>query len=93
MKTCNCINEVDEKFREENIRLTGYALMMPGFRPVATIRTDWVKRADAPKGKKNSPPAMMATFCPFCGVKYADPEPAKVAAHPAGCVCPECWPV
>jgi hypothetical protein len=82
MKTCNCINEVDDEFREQNLKLVGYAFMMPDFRPVVTIRTEWVKKADAPKGKKNSPPSMMATYCPFCGVKYAEPKTANDKALP-----------
>ena len=71
MKTCNCINETDDKLRAQNLKLVGYAFMMPDFRAVVSIKTDWVKRSAAPKGKKASPPSMMATYCPWCGVKYA----------------------
>jgi hypothetical protein len=70
MKTCNCINEIDDRLRVKNLKLVGYAFMMPDFRPMVSIRTDWVKRSEAPRGKKNSPPNMVAAFCPWCGVKY-----------------------
>ncbi len=67
---CDCINRVDDELRAQNLKLVGYAFMMPNFRAVVNVRTDWVKRSEAPKGKKNSPPYMMATYCPWCGVKY-----------------------
>ena len=70
MKTCNCINEIDDKLREQNLKLVGYAFMMPDFTPVINIRTEWVKRDQAPKGKKKSPTPMLASHCPFCGKAY-----------------------
>lgn len=77
MKSCNCINKLDDKFREQNLKLVGYAFMMPDFRSVVTIRTEWVDKSKAPKGKRKSPPAMIASYCPFCGVKYPEPKSAR----------------
>lgn len=67
---CNCINETDDKLREQNLQLSGYAFMMPNFLPKITIATKWLDPSKAPKGKRRSPTQMLATFCPFCGKKY-----------------------
>lgn len=66
---CDCINKIDEKLREQNLRLCGYAFVMPNFKPVITIQTEWIDEAKAPKGKKRSPTKMFASHCPFCGTK------------------------
>lgn len=73
---CNCINEVDDKLREKNLKLVGYAFIMPEFSARVQIATDWVSRNDAPKGQKQRPPAMLASFCPFCGKAVQPPSPA-----------------
>lgn len=90
MKTCNCINETDDKLRAQNLKLVGYAFMMPDFRPVISVRTEWVKRAEAPKGKRTSPPQMMASYCPFCGVKYAAAKTENDALSQGGPATQQC---
>lgn len=64
---CNCIKEIDEKLREKNLELTGFAYLMPDFRVVPTVNTAWIDKSKAPRGKKNSPTKMFASHCPFCG--------------------------
>jgi hypothetical protein len=64
---CNCIKEIDEKLKEQNLTLTGFAFVMPDFRSVPTVETGWIDKSKAPRGKKNSPPKMFASHCPFCG--------------------------
>lgn len=80
--TCNCIEVVDKKLAAQNLRLTGFAYAMPTGNPVITIAVQWVDLAAVPKGRKKWPPKVRASHCPFCGVKYPQPE-ADAAAVPA----------
>ena len=68
---CDCFSNINDKLEPDNLQLTGYAIVLPDFKVVITIRTEWLHKDKAPKGKKNSPPPMIASFCPFCG------KPAK----------------
>lgn len=77
MKKCNCINEVDDKLKEHNLRLTGYSLRVPDFTAVVSMRTEWIEKDKAPRGKRNSPPVMFASHCPFCGGQYAEPKTTR----------------
>lgn len=72
--TCNCIAEVDEKLKEHNLQLSGYALMMPDFKAIFTVQTEWIDQNKAPKGKKKSPTKMHSSFCPFCGKPSKEPK-------------------
>jgi len=64
---CDCINEIDKKLREQNVKLCGYAFTFPSFKTIVTIDTEWVDPNKAPKGKKRSCPKIFASHCPFCG--------------------------
>ena len=64
---CECIEKIDERLREKNLRLTGYAFTVPDFKVVPVVNTEWIDPAKAPKGMKNKPTKMFATHCPFCG--------------------------
>lgn len=66
---CKCIEEINEKLEEHNLRLSGYAFVMPDFKPIITINTEWIDRDKAAKGQKNNPTKMFASHCPFCGIK------------------------
>lgn len=63
---CNCVKEMDEALKEHNGRI-GLAILLPAngsnrLRSRVLIRTE---KVDA---KKRKPvPAVMASFCPFCG--------------------------
>lgn len=68
---CNCIEEVDTKLAEYNIRILVPMFIIPrgGGKPeprvfVETVKIDTKKRAKTP--------AVFATFCPFCGLKYEE---------------------
>lgn len=74
---CNCLNLIDDELREKNLRLTGYAFTFPEMIATPTLTTSWIDRDKAPRGKKNSPPAMFGSHCPFCGAKV---EKAKKKA-------------
>lgn len=64
---CDCITKINAKLREKNFRLCGYAFTFPRLDPIITIATEWVDSDKAPKGKKRRCPAMLASYCPFCG--------------------------
>lgn len=65
---CNCADEINEDLKPRNARLAfGFSLNRgTGALNVAPALIETEKIA--PRGKK--PPTVMATFCPFCGVKY-----------------------
>jgi len=63
---CNCISEVNKMLAERNAQL-----VIPIFGPQRPfVETDKIETK-----KRGKPPRMFATFCPFCGEKYADEEP------------------
>lgn len=60
---CNCITEVNAKLAESNGELA--ITFWPMVRPLLeTMKLDTRKRV--------KPPLVVATFCPFCGEKYAE---------------------
>jgi hypothetical protein len=65
--SCDCREKIDERLREQNLRLIGYAVTTPNFKVVPTVNTEWVDPEKAPKGMKNRPTKMFASHCPFCG--------------------------
>lgn len=64
---CDCFNQIDDKLREKNLRLVGYAHSYPDFAIVPTVATEWLDRDKAPTGCKRYPTKMFASHCPFCG--------------------------
>lgn len=63
MGECNCIADINEKLKEYNA-----AIMVNLFGPPrATVTTYTEKKI---RGKRT--PIVMASFCPFCGMQYAD---------------------
>jgi len=60
---CNCIEETGAKLKEHNVGLM-FNLFGPSRLCVGTYKIDSKKR-----GKE---PLVFASFCPFCGEKYAD---------------------
>lgn len=72
-----CFDEIDTKLREKNLKLVGYAHVMPAFRLVPTVETAWLDKTKSPRGQKKSPPKMFASHCPFCG-KPVEPKEKKI---------------
>lgn len=64
---CKCIDEINERLKPENLKLSGYTYLMPEFKRVFTINTQWRDKNVAPKGKKNESTKMLVSHCPFCG--------------------------
>ena len=64
---CDCIAKIDEKLKEKNLRLIGFAFVASDFNMVPTVNTEWIDPTKAPKGMKNRPTKMFASHCPFCG--------------------------
>lgn len=80
---CDCITRIDEKLKEHNLKLAGYAFVMPTFKPVFTISTEWIDASKAPRGKKRNPTYMFVSHCPFCG-KPAESSHKEVPAKRKG---------
>jgi hypothetical protein len=77
VKPCNCIAKTDTLLAEHNLVLTCSEFRMifveRGPCPfVPAFSTKWVDKERAPKGKKNSPPPMIASHCPFCGKRLIE---------------------
>ena len=74
---CNCIEEIDKKLAEagHNTKLETTWNFMTGMVYVKI----GVEKAD-PKNRKK-PALAIPTFCPFCGERYATPEP-KIKPQP-----------
>lgn len=76
---CKCLTEMDEKLKAENLKLSdrhlGFA--MPKFELSLYFFLEWIDKSKAPSGKKNSPPKMLVSFCPFCGQPTQQQPEAK----------------
>jgi len=66
---CDCIKEIDDKLKPDGQCLDA---TMFGERKatVMLIRTDKWKH----ESRRGKPSRMIASFCPFCGVKYPTTE-------------------
>jgi hypothetical protein len=64
---CKCLETINARLKEKNLKLSGYALTYPDFEAIFTINTEWIDRDKAPKGQKRSPTKMFVSHCPFCG--------------------------
>lgn len=68
---CNCIQEIDAKLKEQNVRLadSNFAMQWPECTTRFLIATQWVDSSKAPKGKVKRCPPLFAAYCPICGKK------------------------
>jgi len=65
---CNCIAEFDAKLKDHNGKIA-QAILMRDDKLIARLLVQ-TEKLDA---KKRKPvPAVVATFCPFCGERLAD---------------------
>lgn len=64
---CDCIEKMDERLKEKNLRLVGFAIPAPDYKVIPTVNTEWIDPSKAPKGEKNRPTKILASHCPFCG--------------------------
>lgn len=62
---CNCIETTDALLKDQN---AGLVFTIFGKPPRVVIET---RKIDSTK--RGRPPAMLASFCPFCGEKYEAP--------------------
>lgn len=79
---CNCIEEINGRLKEHNLRLSGYAFVMPSFKTVFTINTEWIDKTKVARRDIKSPTKMFVSHCPFCGKPVSelptikdDPDP------------------
>lgn len=66
---CKCLESVNEQLKPRGVEI-GTAIHLSGNRGEVVLLVSVVKRPDAPK--RTRIPAMVATYCPFCGVKWFD---------------------
>lgn len=64
--SCDCINHVNGLLSEQNTQLVATIFGEPRKVVVETVKIDSKKRG--------RPPAMLASYCPFCGEEYAKAE-------------------
>lgn len=77
---CNCISDVESKLDDQRLAV---ALIMRGntliARPyVALFRKD----KGVLENRRGKPKSFIATYCPWCGVRYED-EPAEPTGAPS----------
>lgn len=64
---CDCKEKIDSELRSKNMRLVGYAMVIPSFKYVPTVATEWIDEQTVQKSKRKNPTKMLASHCPFCG--------------------------
>ncbi len=62
LNACDCIESISKTLREEHNALMVCTLFSPQKAVIGTEKIDSKKRS--------RPPMLIASFCPFCGVKY-----------------------
>lgn len=62
---CDCITEVNKLLDAHNAELV---------LPLFGNQRPFIETAKKERTKRGKPPLMQATFCPFCGEKYPDPQ-------------------
>lgn len=66
---CDCINLVNEKLKDRNLKLSS-TFSFSGLERVALVTTTLDPQ------RKKGPALMLPTYCPFCGERYE-----KIGAH------------
>lgn len=71
---CQCRERIDEKLADQNAKIAvGFTA---GFNDGPTLKmglaASMIELEKADKKKRGALPILMATYCPFCGVKYSD---------------------
>lgn len=69
-KFCRCIGKITKVLAKQNVRLSlAFVLSRSGkkWEEAAVVA---VERIPTTPPTRKKPPALIATFCPFCGVKY-----------------------
>lgn len=58
---CNCLTELNERLKAENLELSSDLLSfrMPSFKVSINLPMRWRDKSKAPKGKKSSPPSAL----------------------------------
>lgn len=73
---CDCIETVNAKLAEHNAQI-----LLPMFVLGGGPKRPFIETTKLDEKKRGKPPAMFATFCPFCGKPYV--EAATPSCEPA----------
>lgn len=72
MSGCGCMDKIDAKLAEQNLRLatTIVCVVGPGggFRAYPRLMTEFVDETKKKRGQKA--PTFIPSRCPFCGIEY-----------------------
>jgi hypothetical protein len=75
-KPCECIHEMDQALKKEGYNAAIVCTLMSA-PPRAVIET-YKPKSGRNAGKK--PPVVIASYCPFCGLKYPEPKSSRKGA-------------
>lgn len=75
---CDCNTKMNEQLAAHNTILDT-PWYPPELQGVTFVRTDKLET-----GKRGKPISVLATFCPFCGEKYAKAEPPPCEVEMSG---------
>jgi hypothetical protein len=68
--THKCFKAADKKLADKNTRLSmGTAVMYPAPRKMAFVARPVIETMKVDSARRGRPVTVMATYCPFCGVK------------------------
>jgi hypothetical protein len=70
---CQCIDRVNGKLREQDLRLV---TVQPMSADLDFLPPRVVLGTARPSGSRKRRPDFAATFCPFCGERYEQPKAA-----------------
>lgn len=74
---CDCVANVNRKLADHEFGANTMLETNTFGPPMAMVAT--CKRDPSKRGKAK---AMFATYCPFCGAKYANPQPPFLGERP-----------
>lgn len=70
---CDCVARMNENLKPHGLRLASCFSIGTGTAQHRPVLISTEKLADAGR-RKTSPPLVIASFCPFCGKRFAEPN-------------------
>lgn len=76
---CNCVTEINQQLQRD-----APGCYLRTFTSLATGKTKPAIATERRIGKGKKPPMFISVFCPFCGVKYPEPETIPIGKAQIG---------